>query len=211
MSDNRWNESEQKLLGITNANQLVQRFESTPLPMTRRIALLARIDEKAARAYAAKLEADEAVVHAGISLWRAIERAKKLEDIVAADRAAIDRDRKIAETEAEVESEIRRVEGVQKLERLKKEHTLQMAELDAQIAGLQHRSQPGKRPSVVDVFKRRLGTIQGGAEADQARAAAQETKKAIDEDPLIDDKEHAKAQVDEELMQFLDELRRRRR
>lgn len=67
---------------------------------------------------------------------------------------------------------------------------------------------PNPKPPFNEVFDRRLDAIKGKT-SEQLYKSAHERKKAIDEDSMIEDKEHAKAQVDGELTEALSQLRRR--
>lgn len=198
MTEQAWGEDEQKLLAIRNPSALEKSFESTPqLPITRRIALLARIDERAAYAYARKLQAEESVIEAGISLWRTISKAMNIEVLIERDRAEMDRENELIE----------------------KRHELALAELEEKIDVVKPKAKAPTTKSApptdrerVAKFEYQLDAIHGSEAADRARELAVRRKQAIDIDPFYEtenDREHARALVDQALIEFLDKLRKR--
>lgn len=216
MSEDEPRAIEGELLEIRRVDTLMERFKTTPLPLTRRIALLARIDETAARAYAAKLEADEAVIEKAMSLMRTIGKAQNIEKLLAKDRAELDAELEEARYNAGLQGKIRRKKGEQELGRLDEEHKtdllrekVEQSRLQRQIDEPESRQRASKqKPSAreraeqafSEVFTTRAAVLSAHQQATQRVQDDQDIPET--EKPLL------LAELDAKRDQLLERLRR---
>ena len=204
-------QSSADLLRIKTVDGLMERFERTPLPLTRRIALLARIDKKAAEAYAEKLEADEAVVRQAMSLMRTIDAAQNIDALIQQDRAELDLGREEIDTRRQKLKHERDLLGEQHetdLLREKAEQAKLRRLIKQQEVGSESLDSPQKKPTARDrahaAFSRVLTTR--SAVISTHREAVERAKK--DDSIPDEDKRLLIDELDAQRDLLLDRLRR---